>query len=184
MNIPNIISLVRLLATPLIVWLVLSGEWTWSFFLFVAAGVSDAIDGFIAKRFNAATKVGAYLDPIADKVLLVAIYVAMGVSGLLPLWLVILVVSRDFLIVGGALLLYTLEFELEIRPIWTSKVNTFMQIGLAGLVLAAHAFTWSVPPLDRLVALCAYRDYHDYLRRRLSDKLDPASHGGRTTVTL
>ncbi len=141
-NIPNIISLSRLLATPLIVWLILSGEWTWAFSLFVAAGISDAVDGFIAKRFNAETMIGAYLDPIADKVLLVAIYVALGAGGLLPNWLVILVVSRDFLIIGGALLLYTLDFELKISPIWTSKVNTVMQIGLAGLVLAGHAYGW------------------------------------------
>ncbi len=142
MNVPNIISLIRLLATPLIVWLILSGEWKIAFYSFVAAGVSDAVDGFIAKRFNAQTKLGAYLDPIADKVLLVAIYVAMGASELLPSWLVILVVSRDFLIIGGALLLYTLDYELDIHPIWTSKVNTFVQIGLAGFILADHAFNW------------------------------------------
>jgi len=142
MNIPNIITLVRLLATPVIVWVILSGELTAAFYLFIAAGVSDALDGFIAKRFNAQTKIGAYLDPIADKVLLVAIYVAMGAGELLPVWLVILVVSRDFLIIGGALLLYTLDYELDIKPIWTSKVNTFVQIGLAGIVLAAEAYQW------------------------------------------
>ncbi len=142
-NIPNIISLMRLLATPIVVWLILSDELATAFVLFIVAGISDAVDGFIAKRFNAQTMIGAYLDPISDKVLLVAIYVALGASDLLPTWLVILVVSRDLLIIGGALLLFTLDYQLKIAPIWSSKINTAAQIALAGLVLAIEGYNWS-----------------------------------------
>ena len=136
MNLPNIISLGRLLAVPAIVWLILSEEYLLAFALFVGAGISDAVDGFIAKRFNAQTEVGRYLDPIADKVLLVAVYIALGTLGVLPLWLVILVASRDFLIVGGALLSLILDVKIRIQPLFISKINTVLQIGLAALALA------------------------------------------------
>jgi cardiolipin synthase len=144
MNLPNIISLGRLVAVPAIVWLILSDEPILAFALFVGAGVSDAVDGFIAKRFNAQTDIGRFLDPIADKVLLVAVYIALGTLGVLPLWLVILVASRDFLIVGGALLSFTLDLKIRIQPLFISKINTVLQIGLAALVLAELALDGKV----------------------------------------
>jgi len=148
-NLPNVISLGRLLAVPLIVWLIVVGNWLWAFAVFCLAGASDAVDGFIAKRFDAQTRLGRYLDPIADKSLLVAIYVALGVQDQLPAWLVILVVSRDLLIVGGALLLYALNHRHEPTPLLSSKVNTAAQIALAALVLAKLAFAW--PLFDALL---------------------------------
>ena len=104
------------------------------------AGISDAVDGIIAKRFGLTTQLGAYLDPIADKVLLVAIYITLGVDEKLSLWLVILVVSRDVLLVGGAVLQFMLEQASEISPTLVSKANTLLQILLAALVLADLAF--------------------------------------------
>ena len=101
---PNLLSFARLLSVPLIIWLVLDGQMTFAFWLFVAAGVTDAIDGFVAKHFNAKTELGSYLDPLADKLLIVSIYVALGVAQKLPSWLVIAVVSRDILIVTAILL--------------------------------------------------------------------------------
>jgi len=156
-NLPNVISLGRLLAVPLNVWLMLVGEWRLAFAVFCLAGASDAVDGFIAKRFNMQTRLGRYLDPIADKSLLVSIYVTLGVQGVLPVWLVILVVSRDLLIVGGALLLYALNLGHEPRPLMASKINTALQIALAAVVLAQLAFAWpflvsSVGPLVAVVA--------------------------------
>lgn len=136
MNLPNLLSLARLLAAPVIVWLILTGELTTAFWLFVAAGVSDALDGFIAKRFNATTVLGGYLDPIADKALLVGVYVTLGQQGYFALWLVILVVFRDLLIVGGALLVHTVTHSLKVQPFLISKVNTAAQAALAGLMLA------------------------------------------------
>lgn len=143
MNLPNLISLARLLAVPLIVWLMVVGEWQIAFLTFCLAGVSDAVDGFIAKRFNAQSELGRYLDPLADKALIVAIYVTLGVQELLPAWLVILVVSRDLLIVGGSMLLYALNLRYAPNPLASSKINTASQIALAAVVLSALSFELS-----------------------------------------
>ncbi len=139
-NVPNVISLGRLLAVPVAVWLVLSGQLLAAFWVFVTAGISDAVDGFIAKRFNAETEFGRYLDPIADKVLLVGVYVALGNEGYLETWLVIMVVFRDVLIVGGALLFQTLTQSLTMQPLMVSKVNTVAQIVLAAVVLGVNGY--------------------------------------------
>ena len=136
MSIPNIITFGRILAVPLAVYLILSGELGWSFWLFVAAGISDAVDGAIARMFSSRTVLGAYLDPIADKALLVSVYVALGHVGELPLWLVILVVFRDIMIVGAFMLAYALREPLAMQPLSISKLNTAVQIALAAAVLA------------------------------------------------
>ena len=104
--------------------------------LFLLAGLSDAADGYLAKRYGWRTELGAYLDPIADKALLVSIYVTLGFAGHLPAWLVIAVVSRDILIVGAVVLSWMLSRPMSLHPILVSKANTFSQIVLAGLVLA------------------------------------------------
>ena len=95
MNLPNLISLARLLSVPLMVWVILAGKMEFAFWLFIVAGISDAVDGFIAKHFGATSAIGKYLDPLADKALLVSVYVTLGHAGYLPTWLVILVVFRD-----------------------------------------------------------------------------------------
>lgn len=137
MNLPNLISLCRLLSVPLLIWLIVSGYMAWAFWLFMLAGLSDAVDGWIAKRFDLRSTLGVYLDPIADKVMLVSVYLALGFQGYLPSWLVILVVSRDLLIVGGVLLTYALsDARPHVAPLWISKLNTVMQILLAAQVLA------------------------------------------------
>jgi cardiolipin synthase len=135
MSLPNIITIARMLAVPLIVWLIISGQMVPAFVVFIAAGLSDAVDGFIAKRYNASTSLGAYLDPLADKLLLVSIYISLGYLDILPTWLVILVTSRDFMIVGGLLLAWFLERPMEIQPLFVSKANTAGQIVLAGVAL-------------------------------------------------
>lgn len=143
MTLPNLISLARLLSVPLIVWLLLSGFYLIAFWLFIGASISDGVDGFIAKRFNRESVLGAYLDPIADKMLLVSIYITLGQLEILPLWLVILVVSRDILIVGAVLLSFAMAQPVRMAPLMVSKINTFAQIGLAGLALGEQAYTWS-----------------------------------------
>jgi cardiolipin synthase len=135
-NLPNAITVARLLAVPVMIWLIVSGRMSAAFWLFVAAGVSDGVDGFIAKRFRAESRLGSYLDPIADKVMLVCIYVTLGLEDQLSSWLVILVVFRDALIVGGALLSQVLDHSLKVRPLYISKINTVAQIVLAAVVLA------------------------------------------------
>lgn len=136
MSLPNFISLGRLLAVPVAVWLILSGKFGFAFWVFIAAGISDAVDGFLAKRMNAQTELGKVLDPLADKALLVAVYVTLGQAGHLPVWLVILVVFRDLLIVGGIILSHTLGRPVRMRPLKISKINTGAQIVLAGGILA------------------------------------------------
>jgi cardiolipin synthase len=135
-NLPNLITFGRLFAVPVMVWLLLRGQYPAAFWLFVAAGISDAVDGFIAKRFRAVTVLGSYLDPLADKALLVSVYVTLGEQGHMPVWLVILVVFRDVLIVGGAILFETLTHALTMEPLLISKINTAAQIVLAAVVLA------------------------------------------------
>jgi cardiolipin synthase len=144
-NLPNFISLLRLAAVPLVVWLVLIGRLDLAFGLFVAAGVSDAIDGYLARKLDARTRLGTYLDPLADKMLLVCVFVVLGYVGALETWLVILVVSRDVMIVGGLLLLVLLGQRLEVQPTWTSKFNTLAQIAFATLVLARYGLALDGP---------------------------------------
>lgn len=140
MNVPNLITLARLGSVPVVVWLILSGSLMAAFWVFLAAALSDAADGIIAKRFNVETVFGAYLDPIADKALLVSVYVSLGQQEHLESWLVIMVVFRDAVIVGGALLFQTVTSSLTMRPLTISKVNTFMQLLLAAVVLAVDGY--------------------------------------------
>src|SRR3984893_7144348 len=105
LNLPNLISLGRLLLVPLAISLILDGKYWDAFWVFVVAVISDALDGFIAKRFGRRTRLGALFDPLADKVLLVSVYVTLGVAGQIWAWLVVLVVFRDIMIVGGFLLI-------------------------------------------------------------------------------
>ena len=135
-SLPNLISLARLFAVPLMVWLIVAGEMTAAFWVFVAAGISDAVDGFIAKRFDAITTFGSYIDPLADKALLVSCFVALGIEGQIANWLVILVVFRDVVIIGGAILAVPLGRPVIMRPLFISKLNTTTQIILVALVLA------------------------------------------------
>ena len=140
MSLPNVITVLRIVSVPAIVWLIITGHMQAAFFLFIAAGISDGIDGFIAKNFNQTTQLGAYLDPIADKALLMSIYVALGYHGDLPSFLVILVVSRDILIIGAVVLSWMVNRPVTVAPLMVSKVNTTGQIVLAGLVLAKLGF--------------------------------------------
>jgi cardiolipin synthase len=139
-NLPNFITLGRIISVPVIFWLLLSGQSKIAFFVFVCAGISDAVDGYLAKRFDWTTELGSYLDPLADKLLLVSIFIALGVRNELPLWLVIAVVSRDILIVAAVLLAWLLEQRVVIKPLAVSKANTLSQIVLAATVLADAGF--------------------------------------------
>jgi len=132
---PNLISLLRLCLVPLAIWLMLSDHYLGAFWVFISAGVTDALDGFIAKHFNVRTTLGGYLDPLADKALLTSVYVTLGYEDHIADWLVILIVFRDVLIIGGAILYQTLTQALTMQPLWISKINTVAQIILAALLL-------------------------------------------------
>lgn len=140
MTIPNLITLGRIVLVPVVFWLLVSGRVRLAFFAFLLAGISDAIDGFLAKRYRWQTELGAYLDPLADKLLIVCVFVALGVLGELPSWIVIAVVSRDILIVMAVLVSWLMGHPLHMKPLVISKANTAAQIVLAAFVLADEAF--------------------------------------------
>lgn len=147
MTIPNFITIFRLLLVPAVVLSLLSEDVGWALVLFVVAGLSDAADGFIARTFDQRSELGAYLDPIADKLLLVSVFVVLGFMGELPLWLVVAVVSRDALIVAAVLLSSLIGKPVAMKPLAVSKANTAAQIGLVIVVLAELAFSQAFGPL-------------------------------------
>src|SRR5947209_17129015 len=168
MSIPNLITLARILLVPVVVWAIASNQMLVAFLLFAAAGVSDACAGFLAKRFGMASELGAYLDPLADKVLIVAIYVSLGIADALPPWLVILVVSRDLLIIGGVMFSWLLGKPVSVKPHPVSKVNTAAQLLLVGLVLAALGFRfdagWALKLTTAAVTVLTLLSVAVYLR--------------------
>ena len=151
MSIPNIITLGRILLVPIVVWAIASNQMEIAFAVFVIAGVSDAVDGFLAKRFNMASELGAMLDPLADKALLVSIYMALGIWGAIPRWIVILVVSRDIMIVSAVIVSWLFDKPIAMNPLMVSKINTVLQVALAALVLASLTFDFNPSPYDAIL---------------------------------
>ena len=135
----------RLCLVPVLVWFISDGAWNAAFWTFAAAGISDGLDGFIAKRFDLRSDLGAMLDPLADKALLVSIFVTLGIAGVLAPWLVILVVFRDLLIVGAVLLSWVMDRPVTIAPLAVSKANTGIQILFAAFLLFTKGFGVELP---------------------------------------
>jgi cardiolipin synthase len=134
-DIPNVISFARVLLTIPVVLALLEREFAWALVLFAVAGLSDGLDGFLAKHYGWQSRLGGLLDPLADKSLLVASFLVLGAIGLIPVWLVVAAVCRDLVIVGGALYYHYRVEEVEGAPILTSKLNTLLQILLVILVV-------------------------------------------------
>jgi cardiolipin synthase len=152
-NLANIITFFRLCAVPLAFWLVLDHQIALAFWLFVAAGLSDALDGWLARRYGG-NAVGALMDPVADKALLVTMYITLAAIGVLPIWLAILVVFRDILIVGGFVVLVVLGNSVAVHPLYISKLNTVLQIVLVGTSLLQGGFGLGVPALGVVLTWC------------------------------
>lgn len=150
-SLPNIITTGRVILVPVIFWLLITGQSQLAFFAFLVAGLSDAVDGYLATRFNWQTELGSYLDPIADKLLFVSMFVAFGVSGALPAWLVIAVVSRDILIVAGVVLAWLMDRPFKMQPLGVSKANTAALVVLVAVVLADQAFALGLDTLKILL---------------------------------
>lgn len=140
MTIPNLITVARLFLVPLIIVTIVNAQWQTAFVIFVAAGLSDAVDGYLARHCGMASELGAWLDPLADKALIVSIYVTLAIVGAVPVWLVVLIVMRDLMIVAAVLLSLLLGRPLAIKPFRVSKLNTVAQIGFAALLLGSRAF--------------------------------------------
>ena len=143
LTIPNAITIVRFLLVPAVIYALLGGRTDLALVGFVVAGISDGVDGFIARQFDQRSELGAYLDPVADKLLLVSVFVVLGYMGELPLWLVIAAVSRDALIIGAVMLSSLMGRPVEMKPLFVSKANTAVQIVLAAVVLAELALATS-----------------------------------------
>lgn len=139
-NLPNVITFLRLILVPFIIWQLLIGEFLSGFILFSIAGVSDFVDGWLARRLKIVTTIGAYMDPVADKLLMGSVYLVLGLLGHIPFWLVALVILRDILIIFAVFVAWLMKKSLPIAPILISKINTFAQISLAILVLANLGF--------------------------------------------
>jgi cardiolipin synthase len=157
MNWPNLISLCRLLCVPLVVWLFLTDRMIATFIVFLLASISDFLDGLLARILKNQTQIGAYLDPLADKCLLVAVVLLLAMKSQLQLWFVIIVVFRDLLIVVGAILNSILSLNISISPLWISKINTFLQMILVTCILSYNAF--GLPSLllcDYLMYICTF----------------------------
>ncbi|ESX17555.1 CDP-alcohol phosphatidyltransferase family protein [Mesorhizobium sp. M1148] len=147
MTIPNLITILRFVLVPAVVLAMLNMRWDWAFAGFLVAGISDGVDGFIARRFNQHSKLGAYLDPMADKVLLVSVFVVMGFIGQLPLWLVVTMVSRDALIICAVLLSTVMAHPVEMKPLYVSKGQHRRPDRAGAVVLGELALGLHLDPL-------------------------------------
>ena len=171
MNFANIITVTRLLVTPIIIWLIFSHYYSFALIFFILSGLSDALDGFIAEKFNQKTVLGSYLDPIADKTLIVSSILALAYVGSIPSWLVILIVSRDLAILGAVIVSWLAEGGLKIEPIISSKINTFLQIVYIGLLLLNNSISDSIndlpifilPAFSILIAFSTLGSWFSYL---------------------
>jgi len=151
--IPNLLTLARIGLVPWLVVLLQNQQYGWSLAVFVIAGVSDGLDGFIAKRFNATTYLGSILDPIADKILLVTSYIMLSVLEIIPFWLMVVVVFRDLVIIGGNLPMALFFSTMEMKPLGISKINTVVQILYIVLVLASLSFEFNSLALITVVGM-------------------------------
>lgn len=145
-HLPNLITLSRIVAIVPICWLLWQDDYVLAFVCLVLAGLSDGLDGFLARRYGWFTRLGAMLDPLADKLFIVSLMVLFALKGDLPMWLMWLVIGRDVLIVSGALLYRLVTGALEMRPLLISKINTALQILLLAVTLA-HAGFYGLPQL-------------------------------------
>jgi cardiolipin synthase (CMP-forming) len=145
LNVANLLTILRFCLVPVVIVSIINKEWMLALVLFVTAGITDAVDGFIARHYDMRTELGAYLDPLADKALLVSIYITLAIADIIPAWIAVLVVSRDVMIVGAVIISWIMDNPVEINPLKLSKANTLAQITFAALMLFVLAFALSLP---------------------------------------
>ncbi len=165
-QLPNTISIFRVLLVFPIIYLLLDHQYQQTLVLFVIAGVSDGVDGFLAKHYGWQTWLGGVLDPLADKFLLLSCFIALAWMGLLPWWLVVLVLLRDVVIIAGATYYYFRVDRIDAQPTFLSKFNTVSQIGLVVVVILAKIISlpsWVVATMIVFVALTTISSGLDYV---------------------
>jgi cardiolipin synthase len=152
MNLPNILTLTRVLLVPLFVILIINKYFEWALFTFAIAGITDGIDGLIARITHQRTELGAYLDPIADKLLLFSAFITLAIVEIIPSWLVVIVITRDVIILTGFLVMFLTGYHPEIKPSLLSKITTAFQIVTILLVLMIGYF----PTFQQLSLIAIY----------------------------
>jgi cardiolipin synthase (CMP-forming) len=145
MTVPNILTLARILLTPLLVWLLLDGDLQLALLVFLIAGLTDGLDGMIARLFDQKTKLGAYLDPLADKILLVSSFILLAHLQVIPVWLVIIAVSRDVIILLGIMTLMFHDIAFDIKPSGVSKATTLLQLATVLAAMSSTLFKLPIP---------------------------------------
>jgi cardiolipin synthase len=140
MTVPNLITTIRIILAPIFIIYLLNDQFLEALYVFVIAGISDGADGLVARVFNQKSRLGAFLDPLADKILLVAAFVVLAVQDHIPSWLAVIVITRDLLILLGVLILFLYRGHLKIRPSMLSKITTCLQLGAVFLVLIRNHF--------------------------------------------
>lgn len=148
MNIPNLLSLCRIILVPVIVIFLIQEEYLNALIVFTVAGITDALDGALARMLNKQTPLGAFLDPLADKILLSTCFVSLSIFGLIPSWLTVIVISRDFIILMGIMTLSMMSITYEIKPVLVSKVTTALQIGTVFIALLLKSFPCDIFSYD------------------------------------
>lgn len=153
MNIPNFLSLLRIILVPVMVIFLIQESYTKALITFVIAGLTDALDGAVARILNKQTKLGSFLDPLADKILLSTSFIALAIFSLIPSWLAVIVISRDFMILLGIVILSMMSVAYEIKPIFVSKVTTTMQIATVFFALFLKTFTYDIISYNLIMIL-------------------------------
>lgn len=164
--VPNLITLLRFTAVPLLVWWLFDNQFNNALLLWLLMGLSDALDGYLAKTFDWKTTLGSYLDPAADKVMLISSYIALGALNLLPHWLVLIVIMRDVALLSGAVSYVSMTRCFEIEPSLISKLNTFVQILLVLAVIYSQINAFPVIIIQTLIGLTLFTTIvsgYDYL---------------------
>ena len=153
MNIPNFLSLLRIILVPVIVIFLIQESYARALIVFVIAGLTDALDGAVARLLNKQTELGSFLDPLADKILLSTCFIALAIFGLIPSWLAVIVISRDFIILLGIATLSMMSVSYEIKPVFVSKVTTTLQIATVFFALLIKAHNFNIVSYDLILIL-------------------------------
>jgi cardiolipin synthase (CMP-forming) len=153
MNIPNFLSLLRIILVPVIVIFLIQGSYSKALIVFVIAGLTDALDGALARLLNKQTKLGSFLDPLADKILLSTSFIALAIFSLIPSWLAVIVISRDFMILLGIMILSMMSVAYEIKPVFVSKITTTLQIATIFFALLLKTFTYKIISYNWIISL-------------------------------
>jgi len=150
MNLPNYITLARVVLVPFFINFMIYGYYGTALAVFAVACLTDALDGMIARITNQQTELGAFLDPLADKLLIISAFVTLAQLGMLPLWLVVIVVSRDVILVLGSLVLYFMGHQFKSRPSIFGKITTVLQLLVVTLSLVMNTFGYEAAGLPVL----------------------------------